>query len=83
MLSATFGCVTYLRGIFPDDSFLEQRFNPGVGNLKTQKKSPDLGQRLMLIRRNYSPQATELLDYLVSFVSIFVLNLDKQGKWRI
>ena len=61
MLSASFGCVTYLRGIFPDDTFLEDRFQCS----QDQTNSTKDGQRLMLIRRDCTPEATELLDYLV------------------
>lgn len=69
MLSASFGCVTYLRGIFPDDTFCEQRYNVNQATQKSGQpggQSADASQRLMLIQRDCSPEATELLDYLVS-----------------
>lgn len=67
MLSASFGCISYLRGIFPDDSFFEERFNASKHNgSKQQQSGADTGQRLMRLRRDFTPEATELLDYLVS-----------------
>lgn len=67
MLSASFGCISYLRGIFPDDSFLEERFNASrTRQSKQSDANSDTGQRLMRLRRDATPEAAALLDYLVS-----------------
>lgn len=69
MLNASFGCIAYLRGIFPDDSFLEERYNAGSQQKMSKdtqmSNSQDNGQRLMRLRRDTSPEAKQLLDYLV------------------
>lgn len=30
MLTMSFGCLAFLRGLFPDDIFVDQRFVPGL-----------------------------------------------------
>ena len=63
MLSASFGCITYLRGIFPDEIFLEERLATTV---QTSKQPGSVqGQKIMRIKRDAMPQATQLLDYIV------------------
>ncbi|CCG83442.1 protein of unknown function [Taphrina deformans PYCC 5710] len=67
MLSASIGCIAYLRGIFPDDTFFEERYNANTVRSGPQKQPSRLegGQRVMRLQRNASPGAAELLDYLV------------------
>lgn len=68
MLNASFGCISYLRGIFPDDSFYEERYYANQGPSPKQNlwnRPKDTGQRLMRLKRNFSPETTALLDYLV------------------
>ena len=81
MLDATFGCIAYLRGLLPDDDFIEERYNApdevvpaGKDKNKSKDKDKDKakdkhrrsGQRIMRLRRNSSKEADQLLEYLVS-----------------
>lgn len=70
MLNASFGCISYLRGIFPDDDFFEERYNASKATdprtLKHGRHAANQGgQRVMRLRRNVSSGASSLLDYLV------------------
>lgn len=73
MLGASFGCISYLRGIFPDDSFLEERFNEKSDRgSKKAGANANTGQRLMRLRRDGTPEAAALLNYLVGYPSLIV-----------
>ncbi|QSL65791.1 hypothetical protein MERGE_000069 [Pneumocystis wakefieldiae] len=61
MIEASFGCILYVRGLFPDDNFSEERYNQ-----KSNKSSilANSGTRIMKIKRGFSEEADLLLDYL-------------------
>lgn len=73
MLSASFGCVTFLRGIFPDDNFREERYNYKdlVDKANQRPKVNNVGTKIMKIARGVSTEANVLLDYLVKAASDF------------
>lgn len=71
MLDASLGCIAYLRGILPDDDFVEERYNAIDLDPKSKSKGKHgtdqarSGQRIMRLRHNASKEARQLLDYLV------------------
>ena len=74
MLDASFGCIAYLRGLLPDDDFVEERYNApeqaataskAKNKAQNKKEHARSGQRIMRLRRNSSSEANKLLDYLV------------------
>ncbi|KAG4301694.1 hypothetical protein PCANB_001869 [Pneumocystis canis] len=61
MIEASFGCILYVRGLFPDDNFSEERYN----QKPTKSSIPaNSGTRIMKIKRGFSEEADLLLDYL-------------------
>lgn len=83
MLSASFGCISYLRGIFPDEDFLEERYTAASVVTGKRHGSIETGQRLMRLRRNSSTEVNNLLDYLVTFSLNCALALITVGDWGI
>ncbi|KAG4304964.1 hypothetical protein PORY_001639 [Pneumocystis oryctolagi] len=61
MIEASFGCILYVRGLFPDDNFSEERYNQKLNKPSTPMNS---GTRIMKIKRGFSEEADLLLDYL-------------------
>ncbi|CCK69524.1 Hop1p KNAG_0C04220 [Huiozyma naganishii CBS 8797] len=66
MLTMSFGCLAFLRGLFPDDSFLDQRFVPE----KTEKNynkdtiSQSNSIKIKTLVRGKSKEVDLLLDWL-------------------
>ncbi|KAK9463804.1 HORMA domain-containing protein [Lipomyces oligophaga] len=67
-LVAAFGCLTFLRGIFDDDNFTDDRFvsasSTGISELVVPTSSSKDTIRLKLIKRGVSAQADSLLDWI-------------------
>ncbi|KAG5517931.1 hypothetical protein PMAC_000386 [Pneumocystis sp. 'macacae'] len=61
MIEASFGCILYVRGLFPDDNFSEERYNQKPNKSSIPVNS---GTRIMKIKRGFSEEADLLLDYL-------------------
>ncbi|KAG4301612.1 hypothetical protein PCK1_002097 [Pneumocystis canis] len=61
MIEASFGCILYVRGLFPDDNFSEERYNQKPSKSSIPANS---GTRIMKIKRGFSEEADLLLDYL-------------------
>ncbi|BFZ60662.1 hypothetical protein YB2330_001704 [Saitoella coloradoensis] len=72
LITASFGCITYIRGIFPDDNFVEERFqasqNPAAGAKGLTHRNSTAGggngMRFKKLKRGYSEEANTLLDYI-------------------
>ncbi|GAO51044.1 HORMA-domain-containing protein [Saitoella complicata NRRL Y-17804] len=72
LITASFGCITYIRGIFPDDNFIEERFqasqNPAAGTRGLTHRDSTAGggngMRFKKLKRGYSEEANTLLDYI-------------------
>ncbi|KAK9476679.1 HORMA domain-containing protein [Lipomyces japonicus] len=61
-LLATFGCLTFLRGIFSDDNFVEERFVGSLNNVGPL--NPKDYVRLKKLKRGLSNQADTFLDWI-------------------
>lgn len=69
-------CITYLRGIFDEDSFSEAQIiaprapissnNPAESQKAEQKKGDTTSVKVKRLLRGHSEQADNLLDFLVS-----------------
>lgn len=67
MLTMSFGCVAFLRGLFPDDSFVDQRFVPNKFESDYDPKDPKNKNdsiRVKTLVRRKSSQADLFLDWI-------------------
>lgn len=66
MLTMSFGCLAFLRGLFPDDIFVDQRFVPEKveKNYNKQNTSQNNSIKIKTLIRGKSTQADLLLDWL-------------------
>ncbi|CCH63128.1 hypothetical protein TBLA_0J01320 [Henningerozyma blattae CBS 6284] len=66
MLTMSFGCLTFLRGLFPDDNFADQRFVPEKieKNYNKDNVSHANSIRIKTLKRGKSNEADILLDWL-------------------
>lgn len=66
MLTMSFGCLAFLRGLFPDDIFVDQRFVPEKveKNYNKQNTSQNNSIKIKTLIRGKSAQADLLLDWL-------------------
>ncbi|KAK9350854.1 HORMA domain-containing protein [Lipomyces doorenjongii] len=60
-ISAAFGCITFLRGLFSDDNYIEERF---IGGSATTPLNPRDYVRLKKLKRGLSDQADLFLDWI-------------------
>ncbi|KAK9321763.1 HORMA domain-containing protein [Lipomyces orientalis] len=60
-ISAAFGCLTFLRGLFSDDNYIEERF---IGGSATTPLNPRDYVRLKKLKRGLSDQADLFLDWI-------------------
>lgn len=63
MLTMSFGCLAFLRGLFPDDSFVDQKFVPEKCN-KSYDKANASSIRIKTLVRGKSDEADMFLDWL-------------------
>ncbi|TDL24968.1 DNA-binding protein [Rickenella mellea] len=75
LLSASFGCIAYLRNLLPEENFGEGRLTSAEqGNMSFESASQEtaVGEarrnysnvKIKTVTRGYSPEADKLLDYL-------------------
>jgi len=67
MLTMSFGCVAFLRGLFPDESFVDQRFVPNKFEKNYDPKDPKNKNdsiRVKTLARGKSAQADQFLDWI-------------------
>ncbi|CAI4039689.1 hypothetical protein SMKI_09G0960 [Saccharomyces mikatae IFO 1815] len=66
MLTMSFGCLAFLRGLFPDDIFVDQRFVPEKveKNYNKQTTSQNNSIKIKTLIRGKSSQVDLLLDWL-------------------
>ncbi|CAI4065553.1 hypothetical protein SUVZ_09G0920 [Saccharomyces uvarum] len=66
MLTMSFGCLAFLRGLFPDDIFVDQRFVPEKveKNYNKQATSQNNSIKIKTLIRGKSSQVDLLLDWL-------------------
>ncbi|CAI4064612.1 hypothetical protein SKDZ_09G0940 [Saccharomyces kudriavzevii ZP591] len=66
MLTMSFGCLAFLRGLFPDDIFVDQRFVPEKveKNYNKQATSQNNSIKIKTLVRGKSSQVDLLLDWL-------------------
>lgn len=67
MLTMSFGCVAFLRGLFPDDSFVDQRFVPNKFESDYDPNDPKNKNdsiRVKTLVRGKSSQADLFLDWI-------------------
>lgn len=66
MLTMSFGCLAFLRGLFPDDNFVDQRFVPEKidKNYNKSKAPSNNSLRIKTLRRGCSSEVDVLLDWL-------------------
>ncbi|AGO11232.1 AaceriACL029Wp [[Ashbya] aceris (nom. inval.)] len=63
MLTMSFGCLAFLRGLFPDDSFIDQKFVPEKCN-KSYDKENTPSIRIKTLVRGRSEEADMFLDWV-------------------
>ncbi|AET41322.1 Hop1p Ecym_8026 [Eremothecium cymbalariae DBVPG len=71
MLTMSFGCLAFLRGLFPDESFVDQKFVPEKCN-KTYDKANAPSIKIKTLVRGKSEEADLFLDWLEKGVFIAV-----------
>jgi len=59
LLNVGFGCITFLRGLFPDENFSEERI--GLSSASNHTKS---GIRVKKLQRGCTPEGDQLLDWI-------------------
>ncbi|KAL7413912.1 HORMA domain-containing protein [Mrakia frigida] len=67
MMEASIGCITFLRGLLPDDNFEDDGINPMAkpgSSVSAQGSTSGGSLKIKKIKRNYSPEGDKLLDYL-------------------
>ncbi|KAH3673645.1 hypothetical protein WICMUC_003548 [Wickerhamomyces mucosus] len=67
MLTMSFGCVAFLRGLFPDDSFIDQRFVPAKFEKEYKPEDPKHkadSLRVKTLIRGKSIQVDNFLDWI-------------------
>ncbi|GAA98305.1 hypothetical protein E5Q_04989 [Mixia osmundae IAM 14324] len=68
LLSTGIGCIAYLRGLFPENGFVERKISSSAPATADQSKSTrrpgTSGVRVKQLLRNRSQEADRLLDYL-------------------
>ncbi|SCU82479.1 LANO_0B06392g1_1 [Lachancea nothofagi CBS 11611] len=67
MLTMSFGCLSFLRGLFPDDNFVDQRFVPEKVSKDYNKDTNGAQSNSIKIKtlvRGKSPEADLFLDWL-------------------
>lgn len=66
MLTMSFGCLAFLRGLFPDESFVDQRFVPEKveKNYNKQKSPPANSIKIKTLVRGKFTEVDMLLDWL-------------------
>lgn len=66
MLTMSFGCLAFLRGLFPDDSFIDQRFVPEKVEKNYDKNNSSQGSSIKVktLVRGKSSEVDILLDWL-------------------
>ncbi|GMM55383.1 Hop1 protein [Maudiozyma humilis] len=66
MLTMSFGCLSFLRGLFPDDSFVDQRFVPAKceSDYDKSKTNPSNSIKIKTLVRGKSQEVGLLLDWL-------------------
>ncbi|CAR21231.1 Hop1p [Lachancea thermotolerans CBS 6340] len=67
MLTMSFGCLSFLRGLFPDDNFIDQRFVPEkvIKNYnKDRNEAPANSIKIKTLVRGKTPEADLFLDWL-------------------
>lgn len=67
MLTMSFGCVAFLRGLFPDDNFVDQRFVPNKFEPGYDPKDPTCKNdsiRVKTLTRGKSSRADLFLDWI-------------------
>lgn len=66
MLTMSFGCLAFLRGLFPDDSFVDQRFVPAKceNDYDKTKTNPSNSIKIKTLVRGKSQEVGLLLDWL-------------------
>ncbi|EJD02237.1 DNA-binding protein [Fomitiporia mediterranea MF3/22] len=73
LLSASFGCIAYLRNLLPDENFGEARLTSGLrGSMAFDSQETSIntnsrlisGVRVKTVTRGYSTEADKLLNYL-------------------
>lgn len=67
MLTMSFGCVAFLRGLFPDENFVDQRFVPNKfeqGYNPNDPKSKNDSIRVKTLARGKSTKADLFLDWI-------------------
>ncbi|KAI5841344.1 HORMA domain-containing protein [Morchella snyderi] len=77
LLGASIGCLSFLRGLLPEECFVEKRyggkssaamsyrsFTSDIDDESFKKSSTSSGTRVKRLRRGYSGEADQLLDWL-------------------
>lgn len=64
MLTMSFGCLAFLRGLFPDEYFLDQRFIPEKNSKDFDKNKPTNSIKIKTLIRGKSQEIDLLLDWL-------------------
>lgn len=67
MLTMSFGCLAFLRGLFPDDNFVDQRFVPDKVNKdynKNRNEAPLNSIKIKTLVRGKTAEADLFLDWL-------------------
>lgn len=82
LLSASFGSLAFLRGLFDDENFNDDVFNPPQDSDKQSSDNPVKPKKpfnIKRIKRGISPEADTLLDWIVCLIISFWFQIHKSS----